>query len=482
MSKKFKSTRALLGLCCLLALANASCAIFSFEELCASVSVGEAENFYAEEFVAINFSLPVNQALVENGLVVKEDGKSCEAEFSWNGNSCLVRAAGGYKKGFKYGLSLNGAVLTNDGRSYSVSIFREFIFGLESELFFAKTVEEPKANEGRGAPLAFVFNKPVDPAVFEREFSVSPSLELKKEFLDKNERVEIYPADKWKANTVYEWKLCGARSLDGAKLCKECSGSFMACRKEAAPKVLCVCPVSESGVFEQGEDLSFLCGKASLGIIFDSEMNFESLKKGAFWSPAVQGYWTKVDGSRFVWTPCENYKLQTEHSLVLSESIEDEFGLALGERRVASFTPRLDFIRLRAFCPSKAGQGAGGFENVELKKDELNWILLPEESSLIVTLDFSKPLDKKSVQAAKTSASLSPHFPASAKSANLDSIVADKGGGFQIQFEWSGFEFSEGLDERVYLLKAKGGENFFYGQFGEYLKEDECFYIAIKKS
>ena len=263
---------------------------------------------------------------------------------------------------------------------------------------------------------------------------------------------------------------------------RQTQGSFMGAQKAAAPKIVCVCPVLQSGAFDEQGDLTALAERQKIGAVFDCEMNFESLKKGAYWSPLLEGYWTQIDGRRFVWNPSQNYNIQTEYTLCLSDSIEDAFGLALERRSDFCVKSRADFIKLKVFCASKSGQGAQAFESVELEQNKINSVCLPCGANLMVTLCFSTPLDAKSVEGAKNAASLQAHFPVNAKTPNLDSITLAGGDRTQIQFEWSGFDFADSSQEPIYLLKVKGGANFIYNERGERLKEDACFYIVAKES
>ena len=468
MSKRFKAFLA----CALFAAAleSFSCSVLSFEELEASVSVGERQNYYAQKYVAFNFSIGVNTSQAQTIFALKEDGSAAEADFIWAEKAFLVQARGGFKKGRKYSVSLNGGLLTNDGRTYSVALFREFVYGEESEIFCVKKVEEPqKVGSPKGA-LAITFNKAVDAAVFEREFNLSPSLEVKKSYSADMKRVEIVPADKWKANLYYTWRLGKTRSKDGAKIDREWSGSFMAVEKNEAPKLLCVCPVLESGAFLEGRDLNGILEKQAVGFVFDSNMDFESVQSGIYWSPFVNGYWTKADSRRFFFTPYDNYKIGEEYTVTVSEAVEDTLGLCLKESANVRFSAQSQFIEASVFLNGNP-----------LVPGKVNAARAAQGCPLLFTLEFSRALDKKSIAGFKSAVSLAPHFPLDIASPNLESVKALGGNGSALQVEFGNFDFSEGGEEKIYAFTISGGKNFVYDAYGEYLKEDACFYVLLEK-
>lgn len=466
MSKKFKAiTAAALSFWILECI---SCSVLSFEELETSVSAGECQNYFDGERLLISFSIGVNQAQAETLFALKEEGAACEIDSIWNGKTCRVKARGGFKKGRKYSFCMKGSVLTSDGRTYTVDIFREFVYGTQADYFCAQTIEEPKKNGGQQNALTFTFNKAVDAAIFEREFNLSPSLEVKKNYSDDMSRVEIVPAEKWKANIFYTWRLGDVCAKDGAKICREYSGTFMAAEKNEAPKLLFVCPVLESGLFLEQTSLDDLYERQGVGFVFDCEMDFESVRKGIYWAPFLDGYWEKVGAARFVFIPYESYKIGEKYSLTISDSVEDTLGLKLAQSVNLAFTAQSQFIDAKVFLngsPLVCGQ--------------VNAATAAQGCPIIFTLEFSKVLDKKSIAGFKNAVSLAPHFPLEISSPDLESVKAL--GGNAIQVEYGNFEFSEDGEEKIYVLKISGGENFIYDAYGEHFKEDACYYILLKK-
>lgn len=465
MSKNFKALAA-----AAFSFFALSCSLVSFEGFTASVSLGECQNYYDGELVTFCFSCGVNPAAAEALISLKEDGSVCEAEFFWFGKSCALKARGGFKKGRKYSLLLNGNVLTNDGRSYDAWIFREFIFGRKEELFLPLDVELPEKNNLQKSALVFLFNKPVDAAVFEREFNLSPGLETIKNYSSDKTRVEIKPASKWKANAHYVWRLGKTCALDGTKIFSDYTGSFIVVEKVEPPRLLRACPVLESGAFAEGMDLTGFWERQAIGLVFDSDMDYESVKNGVSFLPYVDGYWSKKDERRFFFVPYQNYKLEEEYMLTVSDAVEDMAGLRLKDSVNISFKSQCSFITAKVFLNGEA-----------LCADRLNKIKAAQNVPLIFTLEFSRSLSQKSVEGIKNAASLAAFFPTDSSAPNLESVkfFGQKPSSFAL--EYGGVDFSGGKDEKIYAFKISGGANFIYDDYGEYLKEDACFYFTVEK-
>lgn len=464
----------LLMLAALLAFFAASCDIVSFEDFFVDVSVSESQRYYDGENVFVNFSVNVNQAAAQGLVSLKEDRKSAKADIAWGPNFCLVKADGGFKKGRRYELSISGSILLADGRTYGVELYRDFIYGKESDNFYAVKINEPEKNNFERQELAFCFNKPVNAAVFERTFSVSPSLSLKKTYSEDKRQVVVVPEKNWKSNTFYTWRLGGVESEDGFKAVSDYSGSFMALEKSENPKLLIACPLI-NGNFMQGQSLDKLWERQSIGLAFDCDMDFESVQKGVAFFPSLEGTWTKKDSRRFVFAPAENYEIGARYKMTIDDSVEDIFGIKMKERKNIYFSARSEWIVADAFANGK-----------QLESEGVNIISLAEGVPLIIEIDFSKALDLASITNIKSAVSLERHFPLSAAAPNLASITPryESSGQkcFKVQMEFDNYDFSSEAEERLYKLCVKGGAGFIYNSQGEYFKEDECFIIAIKKS
>ncbi len=447
-----------------------SCSLVTFDEPSASVSIGENQIFYNNECVAFSFSEEINKTIVENLIILKEENATADIDFFWLGNTCFVKSKGGFKKGCKYSISLKGSLLANEGNAFQLDIYREFIFGNEEDIFEIVKTEEPKTNDKINNALRFSFNKPVSAASFDRAFSISPNQDLSIEYSDDKRLVTIKAKDNWRANVFYSWTLNDLLNVDGAKARKNYSGVFMARQKTQEIKIQTACPFCNN-VFYTEKKLNELWESDSIGIIFDCEMNFESVRKGVYFEPAIEGSWEKIDQNSFVFTPYENYEINKKYTMTVSKNVEDSFGIKLHEDKNYFFQIQNQFIELEAFC-----------EGQKLAKDGLNLIEIQEEIPFFLELRFSKVLAQKSIENLSKAIYIDNFFPENISPPIITSITPSKANPSQIKIECRYFDLPLGTDEFIYKIKIKGGANFIYDNNNECLKEDECYLISLKKS
>ena len=463
MSNAFKA------LIAALALATAtSCALASFEELETEISANEKSTYYDKESVKIDFSIGMDKASVENLLSLKEDGQRIDASIEWINNSFLVKAKGGFRKGCKYTISIQGDAFASDGRKYSVNIYREFVFGTEADTFLLDKFEERKNARGDITSLAFYFNKAVDAGIFEREFNISPYVAIKKEYSDDFTFVEIFPDEKWKANTYYSWKIGKLFSQDGTKIFKDYEGSFLAAKKEKEPELLAACPVI-GDTFLESAGLDDLLENQSIGLVFDCEMDQESVERGVSFEPSVQGYWRKVCDTRFIFTPYKNYQIQKQYRLFISDSVEDAWGISFKGEKSVFFTLKNTFVEIEKITVNTEEI----FEGME------NQAKIDEDAPLYIKIYFSKYLCEKSILEIKNAIKFEGFFPLSVQNPRLNSVQVPSANCVELCYS----NLSAALDgqEALYKIVFRGGENFFFDAQGEYLKEDKCYYISLKK-
>ncbi|MBR5964934.1 MAG: hypothetical protein IK015_02300 [Treponema sp.] len=445
-----------------------SCAFMSFEELETDVSLLEKDAYYSKESVKIDFSISMERTSVENLVSLKEDGQRIDAKIEWNNGSCILSAKGGFKKGRKYTLSVKGDAFASDGRKYEVNIYREFVFGSQADNFLLNKFEEQKNARGDVESLAFFFNKPVDAAIFEREFSLSPYVETKKTYSTDFCLVEIFPSDKWKANSYYTWKIGNAFSQDGAKIFKDYQGSFLAARKEKAPQLLTACP-AVGDTFLESLSLNDLLENQCIGLVFDCAMNKDSVERGVCFEPSVQGFWRTVDEKRFVFTPYNNYQIQKKYRLCVSDSVEDAWGINFKGEKNIFFALKSDFIDIEKITVDTNEICAGAENQLEIDYG----------SPLYIKIYFSKNLCQKSLLEIKNAVKFECLFPMSALNPRLNSILTSSSN--CAEFCYSNLSAALDGQECLYKLTVKGGENFIFDAQGEYLKEDKCYYISLKK-
>ena len=446
-----------------------SCSLVSFEELETCVSLFEEQTYCANQIVKIDFSICMDKASIENLISLKEDGSRVDARIDWLGSSCLVQARGGFMKGRKYILNVQGPAYAQDGRAYSVNIYREFIFGNAVDRFALNAVEEKKDARGDIECLLFTFNKAIDPATFEREFNVTPYIDLNKEYSNDFLTARVFPKDKWKANVFYAWKLANIVSADGVKIFKACEGSFLGAKKDKEPQLLKACPVIGK-TFLEDESLDNLLERQSIGLVFDCEMSMESVKNGVYFTPTAQGHWDSDDMKRFVFTPYKNYLVETKYRLTISESVEDKWGIKVKDEKNICFLQKTNFIEIERLA----------LNTKEITENQENKIKADEDAPAYFRIVFTKALDERSLLEVKNAVKFEGIFPQNIQSPRLNAITIINAN--TIELTYDNIKAADLGKECVYKLTIRGGENFIYNSMGEYLKEDKCYCISMEKN
>lgn len=481
-------------------LALASCSVISFEELRTELSVAESANWFFGDYFEIQFSENMNHNSVENKLRLFKDGGIIEYEITWEGNACRIKESGGFKKGIKYKVKIDGSVMTDDGRVYDEQISREFYYGNESGIFklSCRRPEEmnPAAFEDSGnaqnfedgpdsgnapnleqrikAPLVLEFNKAVDAAVFEREFTISPYIETKTVYSPDKKTVEIRPAKGWQVNTDYSWNAQNTTSEDGYRLYKNYSGTFFPLEKKKAPELLCVCPAllpepfdAENAVLLKETPLDDLLEKQPVAFLFDCPMDFEGVQKGVSFDNAVRGYWLKKNSACFVFCPSENYETAGDYVITIANDAADICGLKMTESRNIAFSLKSKFIEAEFY-----------WEGQRLDEGKLNEVYLNNYAPFFLTVVFSEKIDGDALLNIQKKISILSVAPMSNALPFIEEIriEADR----KIEMQWNNFSRSDGACDCIYKISVDGGANSVSDRFGNYIKEDICRYILVR--
>jgi hypothetical protein len=166
----------------------------SFEYLDISCSAGQGEQYYFGETAALDFSIMPDKGETERNLILTEGGLSRGPVFNWEGRTLHVKPLTGWKKGEHYGISLEGRLLMEDGRTYSAGIIRNFIYGHMGNEF---TLDYSAMEDNK---LIFSFSKVPGVTSFDSQFSLSPGVEYFCDFLGRE--IQILPKSPWQANTA----------------------------------------------------------------------------------------------------------------------------------------------------------------------------------------------------------------------------------------------------------------------------------------
>jgi hypothetical protein len=453
----------------LIAFLVSGCALVSFEYLDITCSVPGEELYYSGQTIDLTFSIMPNQQETERFLVLNEGGLNTTPEFTWAEKTLRIKPFAGWKKGEHYGLTLEGVLSMEDGRTYTAKVLRSFIYGVKGNDFFltGSSVEDRR--------LIFNFSKEPKITSFNQQFTLSPSTEYFCDFT--GETVTIQPKTAWQVNTLYSWSIKGMESLDGYIMKKEYSGFFSGEEDLKTPHPTEICPVvipqgSSSYLWRHGVNVDGnLENGEGIGFVFSKPMDLVSLRSGISLYPSIKGYFVTVGENSVIFIPEEEYKPETEYRITLAASIKDSLGLGLFEDLRFYFIPSRRYLEVEKV-------------NLDSNSNALKGGGIPQDHPLIppgieVKISFSQVIPQANRKAAADAVSLSVLFPASAHNpALVRALWSDNGAVLSLYYD--NLSPSEGGVDNYYQLKISSGKQGPVSGSGDYLKEDLWYVIRLR--
>ncbi|GHV96649.1 hypothetical protein AGMMS50293_29690 [Spirochaetia bacterium] len=455
-------------LCFWNALVLASCPIITFEYLDTACSVGKSQDYFAEDYITITFSQQPDIHDTESKLRFYENNGVVRIDTVWEGATVRLRPHVLWQKGQTYSLDLQGLLKMEDGRTYTVSLYRDFIYG-ESGNDFTLSSWEFKNNI-----LSFVFSHPVSITSFEEKFAFTPFADYKTTFSDNNTTVAIDAHNGWAINTTYSWSIKEMVNAAGYLMRKEYSGQISGLPDIVQPILETVCPVDYSGTnpvwFINLQLHNNLLENQAIGFIFSKPMDESSVRSGISFYPSISGYFAKETEMRFMFIPEEPLQLQKEYRLTITDSIKDTSGLSLYKPQHIYFTTALQYLEVMQITfDTNINPTPMPFDGSVADFTMPTSDLVPLET----TIDFSTVIPQDKRNTAVNTISLTTLFPASAKIPSLISAHWSSGGS-RLSLTWNNFSISSAGIENYYILKIGGGTTGVTNQASEYLKEDVC--------
>jgi len=451
------------------------CNLFTFESLEITSSVGENQNYFAGERIFLHFSIMPNKDDIERRLRLLEGGSSVLVDFDWNGSTAGIRPRLPWQKGQLYSLDLQGVVRMEDGRTYTASLYRRFIYGEQGNIF------ELLSNTFEDNILTLQFSRPVLITSFHERFSLSPFAEHHTDFYGDGSTVIISPRNNWGVNATYLWTIRNMISADGYLMRTDYSGMFSGAIDTELPRFLFASPVDYSiyGSFwhtTYSLDNQLLDNQA-IGFSFSKPMDEASVISGISFFPSISGYFVRETESRFIFVPTSPYQLRTEYRITISDNIRDTSGLALFEPEFIFFTTANQFLQVTEITFD------GNTNPMPTDGTIYEYTFIPPlpnfPAQLRTIINFSTAIPQNMQQHTVNMISLNVLFPATANNPVMISAFWTDGGS-RLSIDWSGFSISSGDIKNYYILRITGGQNGVRNQANEYLEEDVCvIFIAL---
>ena len=504
----------------LYAVLSFSCSIISFEELDISSNVSENQMYFDGSEVKINFSILPDRQAAESIMSVKKNDSVIDARIIWNNTSCIIEPKEGFKRNSTYRISINGKIKTSDNRYYETKFERSFIYGISNDFFLLTSFMEPGDKiQNPDDVLELIFNKPVDIADFENNFSITPFIQVKKTYEDGNTKVVITPQTKWPVNTFFTWTLRDLKSSDGYELAEEKSSTFYPYEDLEQCRLLSVCGAIVSDLIEpqytlktqsssiagsNSQPSSSTAGNSqpsaaqqpsakptsalfyidglsindSIAFTFNKEIELSSFKNLFSITPAVKGSFIQ-DEKTVIFIPDDGFEISADYTILIPKSVKDKNSLPLHDDSIISFTPVNDFLKVTQI--SLADKTSVDFYSGEINSsystagqsenpNEIPAIKVSDFDSLFAEISFSTGISPDFITKIEQAVTLEAVFPLFIKTPKLTEIKWNDSH-TKATLKYEGFSYSQ--DQKyIYRLKINSSKSLLKSENGGYMKED----------
>ena len=232
-----------------------------------------------------------------------------------------------------------------------------------------------------------------------------------------------------------------------------------------------------------------------VGFIFSKPMDFESVKAGVSFSPAISGTFFKADSdeTKFIFVPQDNYEIGAEYILTVSKNIKDKNGLNFFEEVKKTFFSGQEYLQIESIKFGQTLLNGTEADSSELEENSTKEtlkdgtaikILKSEEDNenelteVCLGLLFSQSIEEEMLAAVEKSISLNAVFPLSLASP-VKTEISWANERKMLFITWSRICASTEEENFFYKLKIAGGKTGLRTGRGNYLEEDLCAVIKF---
>lgn|GEM_PF-1489769 len=468
--------------CILSIIFLSSCSLINFEELDISSNVSENQMYFNENNVRLYFSIEPDKTVLKSLLSLRKNDSVIGSEISWTGSICSIQPKEGFKKNTAYRVSINGRCRTHDDRYYNIKFERSFIYGTDNDLFLLISIKEPKTDSAAGntaspsetSALELNFNRSVDIADFENNFSVTPFIQLKKEYEENDTKIIIKPQTDWSVNTYFTWSIKNLKSADGYELAEEASSTFCAKEDLIQCKLVSVNAAEISDIinleYTLKNDLELsnqtpaenaIAMSDSIAFKFNKDIDFSSFKSQLSIIPAVRGSFAQ-DKNTILFIPESSWKINTEYTVFISGSIKDTNGIPMHDDEYFSFKTSSNFLSVKNIALKD--------KNTTVLTENPDSVTVSDFDTLFAEITFSDKINSKNLTKIEQAVSLEAVFPLFLKTPKLKEIKWSDSNR-KVTLKYEGFSFSD-TDDYIYRLKINSSPSLIVSESGEYMEDD----------
>ena len=453
-----------------------ACRLITLEELDISTNIKETKTYFEKESIDIVFSIEPERNAVESIINLKKNNSTVELDIFWNKKHCTIKPKEGFKKNCNYKFSICGRYRTFDDRYYNVDYQRFFIYGIEKDFFIMTQTKLPVSNKEPDNAIELTFNKSIDIPDFENNFSITPFIQIKKEYTDNDTKVIITPDDKWDINSFFTYSVKNIKSVDGYELVKEYKETFCAEKDYVRPELLSVNSQSISENINLGINDSLIFN-------FNKEIDFNSFKSHFVIQPPVRGNFCS-DDKKICFTPEKHFNINQNYTVIIPQNIKDTNSIPPAKEYVFSFTPHNSFLKITDISFNNitdiqfSSITGNPFYTGDQIQDQITPVLISDCDTLFIQLNFSKQIDRKCLTNIEKAVSLNAQFPPYIKTPRLREIKwNDSQNSVILKYENFSYDAARKI---IYSLNISCTEDLIKSTSGEYMENSLCVLFSAE--
>jgi hypothetical protein len=300
--------------------------------------------------VWVEFSEPVDRAAAEGLFKVQNVEGSVRGDLQWSDNRLLFLPLSPWVPGTRYVLRFAGSIETVDAGRYGLNIIIPFYGGSrDAPPRLLSFLPLPEAVVGVESALSFTFSAPMNTALFEEHFALSPDADTTLSWDGDQTVCTVLPDTCWQGLTRYTWTIpTKVESELCVPLAEEYRSHFRVIEDTSPPTLRSF----RGAIWDDGGggyvlfDPAFLDNEMALWFEFTKEMDWGSWPRAFSIEPATPALTTYVSSRVVLVDPQESWIPEGDYQVKISTDLSDTHANRLAAGITISFTPDVPEQRL----------------------------------------------------------------------------------------------------------------------------------------
>lgn len=385
--------------------------LLSFQNIEISSNITPVFNY---ESVILTTNIPIDPNSLSQLISIREEELLIDIKIQSENNRIIITPTDNWKIGKNYRFQFAGSVKTIDGRFYNINFTEYFVYKDGTNFFVMDNITLPETTEDS---IVIAFNKPIDLFSFEKNFSISPYIEIQKQLSEDKKTVTLHPSKQWNYNTVYSCKLKELKSEDNYFLVRSINELF-SITDCTVPEL---CEIQKCRILNlhskefqyfpvnvKDQMLDNILPEDSLVFNFNTKIKLDSFKSNFSINPSVAGQFIENDNS-IIFIPKINFNTNEEYLITLGKNTKAENNNYLGTSIKYTFKPFTNTINIENISINE--QDRIPFYT-EIKNDsQITEVKVSHINKAYIEISFNEELPVEYINSIDKLIKFEPYFP-----------------------------------------------------------------------